>query len=82
MKLRATDSDNGDLLSGRIALDPGGERAPWVTLDDGTRLGSLMDILARFNIEEVSSEEDDIFRAAIQGRRLEAQALEPRHHIA
>ena len=44
MKLRARDSDNGDLLNGRIELAPGGERAPRVTLDDGTSLGSLMDV--------------------------------------
>jgi len=75
MKLKARDSDNGDLLSGRIELDPGGKRAPFVTLDDGTRLGSLMDILARFNIEEVSSEDNDMFRATIRSKELEARAL-------
>ena len=74
MKLRARGSDNGDLLSGRIELDPGGERAPWVTLDDGTRLGSLVDILDRFSVEEVSSEENDVIREAFLGRDLEAQA--------
>ena len=70
MKLRARGSDKGDLLSGRIELDPGGERAPWVTLDDGTRLGSLVDILDRFSVEEVSSEENDVIREAILGRGL------------
>src|SRR5688500_7289532 len=74
MKLRARDSDNGDLLSGRIELDPGGERAPWVTLDDGARLGSLVEILDRFSVEEVSSEENDVIREVFLGRDLEAQA--------
>ena len=74
MKLRARGSDEGDLLSGRIELDPGGERAPWVTLDDGTRLGSLLDIVDRVSVEEVSSDENDVIRAALLGRDLEAQA--------
>ena len=74
MKLRARDSDNGDLLNGRIELAPGGERAPRVTLDDGTSLGSLMDVLARFKVEDVSSEEHDVIREAFMSRDLEAQA--------
>src|SRR5688572_27182080 len=76
MKVRERGSNQGDLLSGRIELDPAGERAPWVTLDDGTRIGSLIDILPRFDIEEASSEHNDMFRAAILGRELEAQALD------
>jgi len=74
MKLRAKGSDKADLLSGRIELDPAGERAPTVTLDGGHSLGSLVDVLDRFSVEEVSSEEEDAIREAFLGRDLVARA--------
>jgi phosphate uptake regulator len=74
MKLRAKGSDEADLLRGRIELDPAGEGAPSVTLDDGHSLGSLVDVLDRFSVEEVSSEEKDAIREAFRGRDLVALA--------
>ena len=74
MRLRRDRSTTAESLDCQIELDPSGNRGPWVTLDNGTELGSLESVLQSGAIVEASEQEVEILQDWERTRGLEDHA--------
>jgi hypothetical protein len=84
MRLKRRDRHEADRLNCQIHVDPAGDRAPWVTLEDGTEVGSIGSILEEFEVEDLSKDEAEVLQQwhRIRDVSEHARAIERLHHKA